>query len=147
MTNKTKANGALLAYIANRIPGIKLDALIHIVYLIDANYIRENCYPMTWFDWDDNAISADLLDIKNGAFSDYVAMNDDCIVTSRHSGFLLGRLIANLSPYRIQFVDNIINKVNNGYDEQFPHPLTKLINQLDMDIYYDALWCKQISND
>lgn len=44
-------NRLLLAYIANRIPGIGMGKLHDFVYLLDVHFMKLRGFPMTWFDY------------------------------------------------------------------------------------------------
>ncbi len=75
-----KRNGVLLAYIANRIPGIHLRKLLKIIYLMDEHFMKMRGIPLTWFDyqaWSKGPVSPEVYEIKNGAFDDFVKSYKD----------------------------------------------------------------------
>lgn len=77
ITANQRKNGALLAYISNKLPGINLRKLLKIIYLIDERFMRLRGFPLTWFDyyvWIKGPVAPEVYDIKqsNKFFSDYV---------------------------------------------------------------------------
>ena len=75
-----KKNGILLAYIAKNIPNIHLRKLLKIVYLIDEHFMKMRGFPLTWFDyyaWAKGPVAPEVYDLKNGAFSEFVASHHD----------------------------------------------------------------------
>ncbi|MDE6654361.1 MAG: SocA family protein, partial [Muribaculaceae bacterium] len=43
--------GALLAYIANKVPNINMRKMLKIVYLIDERFMQLRGFPFTWLDY------------------------------------------------------------------------------------------------
>lgn len=77
ITANQRKNGALLAYISNKLPGINLRKLLKIIYLIDERFMRLRGFPLTWFDyyvWIKGPVAPEVYDIKqsNKFFSEYV---------------------------------------------------------------------------
>ena len=86
--NRAK-NGALLAYIANKVPNISMRKLLKIVYLIDERFMILRGFPFTWLDyyvWEKGPVAPEIYSIKNkeNFFSDYVeavrSVNDKIII-------------------------------------------------------------------
>lgn len=74
--NRTKI-GALLAYIANRVPGINMRKMLKIVYLIDERFMKLRGFPFTWLDyyvWEKGPVAPEIYDIKkeDNCFSEFV---------------------------------------------------------------------------
>lgn len=68
-------NGILLAYIADKIPGIHLRKLLKIIYLMDEYFMKVRGFPLTWFEyfaWEKGPVALDVYNIKNGAFEKFV---------------------------------------------------------------------------
>jgi uncharacterized phage-associated protein len=110
-------NGALLAYIADAIPGINLRKLLKIVYMIDAHFVEVRNFPLTWFDyfaWAKGPVAPEVYNIKNGAFAKYVTAqrddNDKWIISSRYHGFPLDKQMEEFSPYELSHIDMVINQ-------------------------------------
>lgn len=77
ITANQRKNGALLAYIANKVYGINLRKLLKILYLIDERFVKLRGFPLTWFDyyvWVKGPVAPEVYDIKqsNKYFSNYV---------------------------------------------------------------------------
>lgn len=74
--NRVK-NGALLAYIANKVPNINMRKMLKIIYLIDERFMTLRGFPFTWFDyyvWEKGPVAPEIYSIKNedNYFSDFV---------------------------------------------------------------------------
>lgn len=77
ITVNRKKNGALLAYIANKVPEINMRKLLKIIYLIDERFMKLRGFPFTWLDyyvWEKGPVAPEVYDIKekNNFFSDFV---------------------------------------------------------------------------
>lgn len=77
ITANQRRNGALLTYIANKVPGITLRKLLKILYLIDEKFVMLRGFPLTWFDyyvWVKGPVAPEVYDIKetNKYFADFV---------------------------------------------------------------------------
>ena len=69
--------GALLAYIANKVPGITMRKMLKIIYLIDERFMRLRGFPFTWLDyyvWEKGPVAPEVYSIKkeDNCFSDFV---------------------------------------------------------------------------
>lgn len=74
--NRTKI-GALLAYIADRVPGINMRKMLKIVYLIDERFMKFRGFPFTWLDyyvWEKGPVAPEIYNIKKeeNCFSEFV---------------------------------------------------------------------------
>ena len=74
--NRTK-NGALLAYIANKVSGITMRKMLKIVYLIDERFMKLRGFPFTWLDyyvWEKGPVAPEIYAVKQdgNCFSDFV---------------------------------------------------------------------------
>ncbi len=72
-----KKNGALLAYIANKVPAINMRKMLKIVYLIDERFVLMRGFPLTWLDyyvWEKGPVAPEIYSIKDtdNLFSDFV---------------------------------------------------------------------------
>ena len=59
--------GALLAYIANKVPGITMRKMLKIIYLIDERFMRLRGFPFTWLDyyvWEKGPVAPEVYSIK-----------------------------------------------------------------------------------
>ncbi len=70
-------NGALLAYIATKVPGINMRKLLKIIYLIDERFVLLRGFPFTWLDyyvWGKGPVAPEVYSIKENEnyFSDFV---------------------------------------------------------------------------
>lgn len=77
ITANRKKNGALLAYIANKVPEINMRKMLKIIYLIDERFMKLRGFPLTWLDyyvWEKGPVAPEVYDIKeeNNCFSDFV---------------------------------------------------------------------------
>lgn len=62
-------NGALLAYIANKVPNINMRKMLKIVYLIDERFMQLRGFPFTWLDyyvWEKGPVAPEIYNIKEG---------------------------------------------------------------------------------
>lgn len=72
-----KKIGALLAYIANKVPNISMRKMLKIFYLIDERFMTLRGFPFTWLDyyvWEKGPVAPEIYDIKNNDnfFADFV---------------------------------------------------------------------------
>lgn len=77
ITANLKKNGALLAYIANKIPEINMRKMLKIIYLIDERFMRLRGFPLTWLDyyvWEKGPVAPEVYSLKDkdNCFSDFV---------------------------------------------------------------------------
>lgn len=77
ITANRKKNGALLAYIANKIPDITMRKMLKIIYLIDERFMQLRGFPFTWLDyyvWEKGPVAPEVYAIreKENFFSDFV---------------------------------------------------------------------------
>lgn len=114
--NKAK-NGALLAYIAWRIPGINLRKLLKIIFFIDEKSVIERSFPLTWFDyyaWEKGPVAPEVYDIKNGAFSEYVSCASNAegkrIVKPVLDSACIDKQMEVYSPFEMEMITDIIRQ-------------------------------------
>ncbi len=142
VTANQRRNGALLAYIANKVPGINLRKLLKIIYLIDEKFITLRGFPLTWFDyyvWVKGPVAPEVYDIKNSNkyFADFVkaerSADNKVIVTPL---FAIDQNptgpFGELSEYDISIIDEELRK----YGDKSADWLT------DQTHTPDALWSK-----
>lgn len=83
-----RKNGALLAYIANKVPGISMRKMLKIIYLIDERFMKLRGFPFTWLDyyvWEKGPVAIEIYSIKkkDNYFSDFVKttrLNDKVVI-------------------------------------------------------------------
>lgn len=111
-------NGMLLAYIANRIPGIHLRKLLKIVYLLDERFVIQRGFPLTWFDyyaWAKGPVAPEVYEVKNGAFSDYVHAERDAegkwiVSSNERSGYVIFSQLGEFSQAEITEIDRLLDE-------------------------------------
>lgn len=114
--NKEK-NGALLAYIAKRNPGIHLRKLLKIVYLIDEKFMEKRGFPLTWFNylaWAKGPVAPEVYAVKEGNFSDYVncEKNDEgsnIVTPVMKHGYLIEKQMEAYSVFEKEIIDSVID--------------------------------------
>ena len=60
-------NGAVLAYIANKVRGINMRKMLKIIYLIDERYMSLRGFPLTQLDyyvWEKGPVAPEIYAIK-----------------------------------------------------------------------------------
>lgn len=77
ITANRKKTGALLAYIANKVPEINMRKMLKVVYLIDERFMQLRGFPFTWLDyyvWEKGPVAPEIYSLKNqdNYFSDFV---------------------------------------------------------------------------
>ncbi len=137
-----KKTGALLAYIANKVPGINMRKMLKIVYLIDERFVLTRGFPLTWLDyyvWEKGPVAPEIYSIKerNNYFSDFVKATK-----SEEGKLLIHSLIpinndpngpfGELSEYDLSIIDEELSK----YGDKSADWLT------DQTHLPDALWTK-----
>lgn len=146
ITANNRKNGALLAYIANKVPGINLRKLLKIIYLIDERFVRLRGFPLTWFDyyvWVKGPVAPEVYDIKesNKYFSDFVRAersSDNKVIVcplfpinnDPESPF------GELSEYDLSIIDEELSKYGDNSADW-------LTDQTHMP---DALWSKTLKD-
>ncbi|MBD5336488.1 MAG: SocA family protein [Bacteroides sp.] len=134
--------GALLAYIANKVPNINMRKMLKIVYLIDERFMQLRGFPFTWLDyyvWEKGPVAPEIYSLKNqdNYFSDFVK------VTKSEDGKLIIRPLitinsdpfgpfGELSEYDLSIIDEELSK----YGDKSADWLT------DQTHLPDALWTK-----
>ncbi len=134
--------GALLAYIANKVPGITMRKMLKIIYLIDERFMRLRGFPFTWLDyyvWEKGPVAPEVYSIKkeDNCFSDFVKTKrsaDDKVVilpvmpVDKDSVDPFGEI----SEYDLSIIDEELSR----YGDKSADWLT---NQTHLP---DALWTK-----
>lgn len=77
ITANKKKNGALLAYIANKVPNIPMRKMLKLLYLIDERFMKLRGFPLTWLDyyvWEKGPVVPEVYAIKesDNCFSEFV---------------------------------------------------------------------------
>lgn len=114
--NKEK-NGALLAYIAEKNPGIHLRKLLKIVYLIDEAFMTKRGFPLTWFNyqvWEKGPVAPEVYAVKGGAFSNYVlchknAAGQNIVTPALVHDYLIDKQMEAYSLYEKEVIDSVID--------------------------------------
>ncbi len=135
----------LLAYIARNIPNVHLRKLLKIIYLIDEHFMKMRGFPLTWFDyyaWAKGPVAPEVYDLKNGAFSEYVASHHD------ENG---KRIVNAVNPNNITlnfdewgFSDNEVKQID-GLIDLFRHKTADELS--DMTHEPDSIWSKIVSQN
>ena len=144
--NRVKT-GALLAYIANKVPEINMRKMLKIVYLIDERFMRLRGFPFTWLDyyvWEKGPVAPEIYSLKNedNCFSDFVN------ATKSENGKLIIRPMfpinsdpagpfGELSEYDLSIIDEELSK----YGDKSADWLT------DQTHLPDTLWTKTKSEN
>ncbi|MBD5311549.1 MAG: SocA family protein [Bacteroides sp.] len=139
--NRVKT-GALLAYIANKVPEINMRKMLKIVYLIDERFMQLRGFPFTWLDyyvWEKGPVAPEIYSLKNqdNHFSDFVKATK-----SEDGKFIIHPLIpincdpagpfGELSEYDLSIIDEELSK----YGDKSADWLT------DQTHLPDTLWTK-----
>lgn len=134
--------GALLAYIANKVPEITMRKMLKIVYLIDERFMQLRGFPLTWLDyyvWEKGPVAPEIYSLKNqnNYFSDFVKATK-----SENGKFIIRPLIpinsdpsgpfGELSEFDLSLIDEELSK----YGDKSADWLT------DQTHLPDALWTK-----
>lgn len=134
--------GALLAYIANKVPEINMRKMLKIVYLIDERFMQLRGFPLTWLDyyvWEKGPVAPEIYSLKNqnNYFSDFVKATK-----SENGKFIIRPLIpinsdpsgpfGELSEFDLSLIDEELSK----YGDKSADWLT------DQTHLPDALWTK-----
>lgn len=133
-------NGALLAYIANRIPDIHLRKLLKIVFLIDEDFTLRRGYPLTWFKyyaWAKGPVAREVYEIKEGNFGEYVTARENAegkwVVNSKDdSDFRVFSRMESFSRAEIREIDALLDK----YGSRSADELTDLTHEAE------SLWTR-----
>ena len=139
--------GALLAYIANKVPNINMRKMLKIVYLIDERFMLLRGFPFTWLDyyvWEKGPVAPEIYSLKNkdNYFSDFVK------ATKSEDGKLIIRPLipinsdpfgpfGELSEYDLSIIDEELSK----YGDKSADWLT------DQTHLPDTLWTKTKSEN
>lgn len=139
--------GALLAYIANKVPNITMRKMLKIVYLIDERFMQLRGFPFTWLDyyvWEKGPVAPEIYSLKNkdNYFSDFVK------ATKSEDGKLIIRPLipidsdpfgpfGELSEYDLSIIDEELSK----YGDKSADWLT------DQTHLPDTLWTKTKSEN
>lgn len=115
-TVNMERNGALLAYIAEKIPGIHLRKLLKVVYLIDEKFMEKRGFPLTWFNylaWEKGPVAPEVYAVKEGAFSEYVKClknkeNKNIVMPVLQHDYLIGKQMESYSLYEKEIIDSVI---------------------------------------
>lgn len=115
-TVNMERNGALLAYIAEKIPGIHLRKLLKVVYLIDEEFMEKRGFPLTWFNylaWEKGPVAPEVYAVKEGAFSEYVKClknkeNKNIVMPVLQHDYLIGKQMESYSLYEKEIIDSVI---------------------------------------
>jgi len=137
--NKEK-NGALLAYIADKNPGIHLRKLLKMVYLIDVKFMEERGFPLTWFNylgWEKGPVAPEVYAVKEGAFNQFVKCqkneeNKNIVSPVLQHDYLIGKQMEVYSLYEKEIIDSVIT----AYSDKSADELTTITHQKD------SLWTK-----
>ncbi len=139
-TVNMEKNGALLAYIAEKNPGIHLRKLLKMVYLIDEKFMEKRGFPLTWFNyqaWEKGPVAPEVYAVKEGAFSDYVKCQKNqegknIVTPALQHDYLIGKQMEAFSLYEKEIIDSVIN----AYCDKSADDLTNITHQ------NDSLWSK-----
>ena len=144
--NRVKT-GALLAYIANKVPNINMRKMLKIVYLIDERFMQLRGFPLTWLDyyvWEKGPVAPEIYSLKNkdNYFSDFVKATK-----SEDGKLIISPLIpinsdpsgpfGELSEYDLSIIDEELSK----YGDKSADWLT------DQTHLPDTLWTKTKSEN
>lgn len=138
-------NGILLAYIANKIPNIRLRKLLKIVYLIDEYFMKMRGFPLTWFEyyaWAKGPVAPEVYDIKNNAFAEFVSLkrdeNNKCIINSvQPYEFLIYKEMDEFSQSEISAIDKLLAE----YKDKSADELS------DLTHVPDSIWSKVVAQN
>jgi uncharacterized phage-associated protein len=133
-------NGALLAYIAEKNPGIHLRKLLKMVYLIDEKFMEKRGFPLTWFNylaWEKGPVSPEVYAVKEGAFSNFVKCQKNkegknIVTPALQHDYLIGKQMEAYSQYEKAIIDSVID----AYSDKSADDLTTITH------LRDSLWSK-----
>lgn len=139
-TVNMEKNGALLAYIAEKNPGIHLRKLLKMVYLIDEKFMEKRGFPLTWFNyqaWEKGPVAPEVYAVKTGAFSNYVKCqkNQDgknIVTPVLQHDYLISKQMEVYSLYEKEIIDSVIM----AYCDKSADELTNITH------HDDSLWSK-----
>ena len=139
-TVNMEKNGALLAYIAEKCPGIHLRKLLKIVYLIDEKFMEMRGFPLTWFNyqvWEKGPVAPEVYSVKDGAFSKFVKCQKNeegknIVTPTLQHDYLIGKQMEAYSLYEKEIIDSVID----AYSAKTADELSDLTHQKD------SLWSK-----
>ena len=139
-TVNMEKNGALLACIAEKCPGIHLRKLLKIVYLIDEKFMEMRGFPLTWFNyqvWEKGPVAPEVYAVKDGAFSKFVKCQKNeegknIVTPTLQHDYLIGKQMEAYSLYEKEIIDSVIDAyIGKSADE-----LTTITHQ------ENSLWTK-----
>lgn len=139
-TVNMEKNGALLAYIAEKNPGIHLRKLLNMVYLIDEKFMKKRGFPLTWFNylaWEEGPVAPEVYAVKEGAFSNYVKCQKNqegknIVTPTLQHDYLIDKQMEAYSLYEKDIIDSVIK----AYWYKSTDELTDITHQ------EDSLWSK-----
>ena len=139
-TVNMEKNGALLAYVAEKNPGIHLRKLLKMIYLIDENFMEKRGFPLTWFNylaWEKGPVAPEVYAVKEGAFSHYVTCqkNKDgknIVTPVLTHDYLINKQMEAFSLYEKDIIDGVIE----AYGDKTADELSDITHQKD------SLWSK-----
>lgn len=145
MTVNYHKNGVLLAYIANKMPNIRLRKLLKIIYLMDEHFMRMRGFPLTWFDyyaWAKGPVAPEVYAVKENAFSEFVTLkrdeNDKCVINSvQPHEFLIYKEMGEFSQDEISTIDRLLT----DFKDKSADELT------DLTHVQDSLWSKVVADN
>lgn len=116
-TVNMEKNGALLAYIAEKNPGIHLRKLLKIVYLIDEKFMEMRGFPLTWFNyqvWEKGPVAPEVYAVKEGAFSKFVKCQKNeegknIVTPALQHDYLIDKQMEAYSLYEKEIIDSVID--------------------------------------
>ncbi len=139
-TVNMEKNGALLAYIAEKNPGIHLRKLLKMVYLIDEKFMEKRGFPLTWFNylaWEKGPVAPEVYAVKEGAFSNYVKCQKNkegknIVTPVLLHDYLIDKQMEAYSLYEKEIIDSVID----AYSGKTADELTSITHQ------GDSLWTR-----
>lgn len=137
-TVNMEKNGALLAYIAEKNPGIHLRKLLKLVYLIDEKFMEERGFPLTWFNyqaWEKGPVAPEVYAVKGSAFSLYVKCQKNnegknIVTPVLTHDYLINKQMEAYSLYEKDIIDSVIK----AYSDKTADELSDITHQ------EDSLW-------
>lgn len=138
-------NGILLAYIANKIPNIRLRKLLKIIYLIDEHFMKMRGFPLTWFEyyaWAKGPVAPEVYAVKDRAFSEFVSLKRDengkCIINSvQPHEFFIYKEMNEFSQSEISAIDRLLAE----YKDKSADELS------DITHVPDSIWSKIVDKN
>lgn len=136
-------NGALLAYIAEKVPNIHLRKLLKIVYFIDERFMELRGFPLTWFNyqaWEKGPVAPEVYAVKEGAFGDFVCCrknesNQNIVTPVLHHDYLIEKQMEAFSQFEREIIDGVIK----DYSCKSADELSAITHQ------EDALWTRIVN--